>query len=550
MSIKTRITALTLSGVMALSLFGCGTNANANANASTNTAASTAETTDSAAEATSTTSNGGLVVAAANLGNTLNPWDQTDGTTSAFQYALYDRLVQYATTTDSDGREVADTENLVGSIAESWETSDDSLTWTFHINPNATFANGDKVTSEDVIWSFENARDNANSSFFFTLTNISDMQATDDSTVVFTLSQRCNMFLRLLEIYTFCIVNKSEAEAGIAEDPNYLTTHACGSGPYELTSYDTTSAVVLTSRGDDYWGENKAQNDSVTYKLVQEASDRQLLLQKGDVDVALDLEDKNISEVSQMDGVSVEQFASNKHLFFCLNANVEPFNDVRVRQAIAYAIPYDSLVNDVMYGNATVTTSMLPDNVSGHISDDKTHYETNIEKAKELLAEAGYPDGFKCTMTLGNGFTDWEETAVTIQAALKEIGIEMEINEIDRSAFLTDAAGKELQCFLNRFNPFIGDPGYLVNCLYTKDSSYNYFNYNNSEFDALYTKAEAEETEEARLEDYKEMQYIFAEDCPVVELYQYGFAYCARDNVSGFVYYPDLTLRFASMSKN
>ena len=93
MSIKTRITALTLSGVMALSLFGCGTNANANANASTNTAASTAETTDSAAEATSTTSNGGLVVAAANLGNTLNPWDQTDGT--AAEIRLNAQFVQY-----------------------------------------------------------------------------------------------------------------------------------------------------------------------------------------------------------------------------------------------------------------------------------------------------------------------------------------------------------------------------------------------------------------------------------------------------------------------
>ena len=542
MRLTNRIAAAVLSGAMVLSMAGCAANANANSSSAASDAA------ESSAVSTAAVSND-IVVASASLGSTLNPWDQTDGTTSAFQYALYDRLVQYATKTDENGNEVADTEKLVGSIAESWETSEDGLTWTFHIDPNATFANGDKVTAEDVIWSFENARDNANSSFFFTLTQISDMQAPDDSTVVFTLSQRCNMFLRLLEIYTFCIVDKSEAEAGIATDPNFLTTHACGSGPYELTSYDTTNAVVLTSRGDNYWGANKAKNNSVTYKLVQEASDRQLLLQKGDVDIALDLEDKNISKVSEMEGVSVLQFASNKHLFFCLNNNVAPFDDVRVRQAIAYAIPYDSLVNDVMYGNAAVTTSMLPDNVNGHISDDKTHYTTDLEKAKELLADAGYPDGFSCTMTLGNGFTDWEESAVTIQAALKQIGIDMEINEIDRSAFLTDAATGNLQCFFNRFNPFVGDPGYLVNCMYTSSSSYNYFNYNNAEFDALYTKAEAEDTEEARLEDYKQLQYIFAEDCPVVELYQYGFAYCARDNVNGFVFYPDLTLRFASISK-
>lgn len=258
MRMNKRLTSIALAGAMVLSMVGCAANANGNANANADTSA-TSETTATSEAAPAAATGNDLVVAASNLGSTLNPWDQTDITTSAFQYALYDRLVQYATTTDENGNEVADTENLVGSIAESWENSDDGLTWTFHIDPNAVFANGDKVTAEDVIWSFENARDNANSSFFFTLTDISDMQATDDSTIVFTLSQRCNMFLRLLEIYTFSIVDKSEAEAGIASDPNFLTTNACGSGPYELTSYDTTSAVVLTSRGDNYWGARKGQ---------------------------------------------------------------------------------------------------------------------------------------------------------------------------------------------------------------------------------------------------------------------------------------------------
>ena len=545
MKTSKRIMALILALMMSLSLAACGgNNANANANANVGNSGTTTE-----AQGDSTAVSNDIVVASASLGSTLNPWDQTDGTTSAFQYAAYDRLVKYATTTDENGNEIADTDNVVGNLAESWETSEDGLTWTFHMDPDAYFTNGDKVTSGDVVWSFENCRDNANSSFFFTLTNIIDMQAPDDDTVVFTLSQRSNMLLRLLEIYSFCIVNQSEAEEGIASDPEYLTTHTCGSGPYTIETYDTTSEVVLKARS-DYWGEDKAQNNSVTWKLVQEASDRQLLLQNGDIDVALDLEDKNISTVAEMAGVTVEQFASNKHLFLCLNNNVAPFDNVKVREAIAYAIPYDDLVNEVMYGNAVRTTSMLPDNVSGHIAEEgKTYVNQDLEKAKALLAEAGYPDGFTCEMTLGNGFTDWEESAVTIQYALSQIGIDMKINEIDRAAFLSEAAEGKLQIFLNRFNPFIGDPGYLVNCQYTSSSSYNYFNYNNAEFDALYVKAEAADTEAERLECYKEMQYIFGAENPVVEMYQYGWAYCGRDNVSGFVFYPDLTLRFASLSK-
>ncbi len=530
-----QITALILCVAMTLAMSACAGNAN-----STSTPSSSA--------APSAPAKTGVVVAAASLGNTLNPWDQTDATTSAFEYSVYDRLVKYASTTDKNGHLVADTSKLEGNLAKSWETSEDGLVWTFHLNPAATFTSGNKVTSADVIWSFEHCRDNANSSFFFTLTNITDMKAPDDQTVVLTLSQRCNMFLRLLEIYSFCIVDKAAAEKGIAGNPDFLTTNACGSGPYEITSYDTTKSVVLASRGDAYWGDEKAKNSSVTYELVPEASNRQMLLENGDVDIALDLDEKNIATVSAEKGITVIQNASNKHLFLCMNNNVAPFDNVKVRQAVACLIPYDDLVNEIMSGNAVRTTSMLPDNVSGHISDDKTCYQTNVEKAKELLTEAGYPNGFDCTMTLGNGFTDWEESAVAIQAALKQVNINMTINEMDRAAFLSEAAKRNLQIFINRFNPFIGDPGYLVNCMYTQSSSYNYFNYHNDKFDELYKKAEAAATEEERLSIYKEMQYIFAEDCPVAEMYQYSFSYCGRDNVSGFVYYPDGTLRFQYLS--
>ena len=377
-----RLAAFLLCGSMVLALGACAENANTNPG--------TDPSTNPSASDPSASSGNNIVVAAASLGSTLNPWDQTDGTTSAFQYAAYDRLVQYKTTTDANGNAVADTANLEGVIAESWETSEDQLTWTFHIDPDATFANGDKVLAEDVIWSYEHARDGANSSFLFGLTNIIDMQAPDDATVVFTLSQKSHMFLRLLETYPFCIVNKDEAEAGMAEDPDYLTTHTAGSGPYEITTYDITNSVVLTAR-DDYWGADKPANDSVTWQMVQEPSNRQLLLENGDVDVALNLDDKNINTVAEMDGIQVVKNASNMHLYLAMNLNIEPFDNVLVRQAIAYAIPYDTLVNDVMFGNATRTTSMLPDNVSGHISDDKTCYQTDIEKAKELLAEAGYP---------------------------------------------------------------------------------------------------------------------------------------------------------------
>ncbi len=489
-------------------------------------------------------------MAAQSLGSTVNPWDQVDGTTSAIQYGVYDRLVRYTVTKDENGNDVADINNLEGCLAESWEVSDDQLVWTFHLNPKAKFANGDKVTSEDVIWSYENCRDNPNSSFFFGLTNITEMEAPDEETVVLKLSQRCNIFLRMLEIYDFCIVNKSEAEAAIANDPEYLTTHACGSGPYSLVTFDTTSEIVLEKR-DDYWDEaNMAKNDKVTWKLVQEASERQMLLEKGDVDIALDVDDKEIEGMAKNADLTVLQFASNRHLFLCMNMNDEYFGNPLVRKAVAYALSYDDLVDEVMYGTAIRTTSMLPDNVAGHIAiEGETYVNQDIDKAKELMAEAGYPDGFSCTMTLGDGFRDWEDDAVVIQADLAKIGIKMDINEIARAEFLTKAADKNLQIFINRFNPFIGDPGYLVNNCFASGASFNYFNYNNAEFDDLYAKGEAAETQEERLSYYETMQKMFFEDMPVVEMYQYGFAFCARNNISGHIYFPDGTLRYVYLEK-
>lgn len=552
-----KIIALLLAAMMVFSLAACGGNANANANANATTAPAPAST-EAAAAATEATeaaapANNDIVVAAASLGSTLNPWDQTDATTAAFQYGLYDRLVKYGFTTDENGNTVADTSKMVGNLAESWETSEDGNTWTFHLNPNATYANGDKVTASDVKWSYEKCSTNANSSFFFGLTHIEEVEVVDDETVVMHLSSPSTMFLRLLEIYSFCIVNQAQAEAeaaaaGVDVDA-YLTTNACGSGPYTLDTYDTTSQVKVVKRA-DYWNDDCAQNDSITYILQAEATERQLLLENGDVDIALDIQDRNVADLANNEALQVRQFASNKHLFMSMNMNDEYFSNPLVRKAVAYAIPYDTLVDDIMYGNAVRSTSYMPDNVSGHIAEEGvTYVNTDLDKAKELLAEAGYPNGFDCTMTLGDGFTDWEESAVTIQASLAQIGINMTINKIARAEFLQQAAGKGLQLFLNRFNPFIGDPGYLTNCVWASGADFNYNNYNNPEFDALHEKGEVSLDAAERLGYYEEAQRIYGEDCPAVQLYQYGFAFCAQKGINGYAYYPDGALHYYTLSK-
>ena len=534
-----RLLALLLSLVMVLALLGaCGNNANANKENSPSKGTESVGGT----EEHKTGTDGDIIVAASTLGNTLDPVDTTDTISSAFVYATYDRLVQYNTKT-VDGKEEADITSFKPGIAKSWTESDDKLTWTFQLDENAKFANGEPVTAEDVKYTFERCKARPNGEFVYSLTNIETIETPDEHTVIFHLSKHCNIFLQLVEMYPFGITDKSQVDE---HGDDWLTANTAGSGPYEITKYENATEVVLTRRT-DYWGEAPA-NNSIIYKKVAEVSNRQLMLEKGDVDMALDLAEKDLDALSQKEGIVVQTNPSVKIVYLAMNCNVAPFDNKLVRQAMAYAMPYESMVNDVMYGRANrMSSSYIPAIMTGHA--DGYAYEQDMEKAKALLTEAGYPDGFTFDLTLGSGFQDWEDDAVLIQAALKEIGVTMNIKKVERAQFLDMIQEKNVAAFITRFISFVNDPGYISGMLLNSTGDFNYYNYSSKEFDELFEKAQDTLDENEMLDYYKQMQELIKEDAPITGFYEYGFTMCFSDQVSGYVFYPDLTLRFNTLQK-
>ncbi|MNC32704.1 Heme-binding protein A precursor [compost metagenome] len=270
-----------------------------------------------------------------------------------------------------------------------------------------------------------------------------------------------------------------------------------------------------------------------------------LLLDKGDVDMAIEIPPKDVDSLKSNSNLTVASNASNRILYFAMNNKVKPFDNEKVRQAINYAIPYDELLTGVMYGQAKQMKSSVASNTPG-FSDAGYVYEHNLDKAKELLKEAGYEKGFTFDFTLGSGFDDWEDDAVLIQAELAKIGVTM--NKLARAQFLEQQKTKNLTAYISKWTSFVNDPGYHLGFLMYGKGSSNYNNYQNAEVDKLWEQANTETDAAKRAELYKQAQEIITTEAPWAYLYEYNRIVGMSNKISGYAFYPDEVIRFYPLS--
>lgn len=527
----TRSVAVALALSVSLALGACGTNAN---NASSSSGATQSGASGSGKDT--------LVAAYSEGGTTLSPMEASDVTSDTFVLAAYDQLITYDRV-EKDGKWVSDTSTLKPMLAESWEPNADASSYTFHLRKDVKFQNGDDLTSDDVVKTFAMIKASSNASFLYDMAGISDVRATDDHTVQIDLTGPNHLFEQIIAMYSFSIVNVDQVQAN--GGASWLDTNTAGSGPYTVDSWEPASEAVLT-RNDSYWGEAPALRQ-VNLKFISEASNRVQLLQNGELDLATEIPPKNVEGLEGAEGVVVDSRKSNKILYFAMNNAIAPFDNVKVRQAVAYAIPYDKLINDVMLGQASPMTSSVASNTPGH-NDAGAITAQDLDKAKQLLTEAGYADGFTFDFTLGSGFDDWKDDAVLIQSALAQIGVTMNITEMARSEFLDALATKQVQSYISRWTSFVNDPGYHLGQLLTTDGSSNYANYSNATVDSLWEQAATETDENARNDLYGKAQEIINSESPWAYLYEYNIVLGMGDGVQGYTSYPDGIVRFFQMS--
>jgi peptide/nickel transport system substrate-binding protein len=469
----------------------------------------------------------------------------------------HDTLVDYGPKTDDKGNPVRDITNVVPNLAESFQEKD-GKEFTFKLQQNAKFNNGDPVTAQAVKDSFVRVLGIPSlASFLLTdvafVTSGDQIEVVDDYTVKFTLPQPNPIFLKVLQEMNMVIVNVAEikAKGGATEEEQqkWASANPTGSGPYILEKYDAGVELVLAANP-NYWGKAPYYK-KVVYKIVPDVQNRLLLLRSGDVDMVYEPPLKDFETLKADPNLQVYATPTFGTLFWWLAAKTEPWNKLELRQAIAYAIPYDTIVKDVTYGYAIPATSWIPVGLEGHINASPYTYDP--EKSKELLATAGFPDGKglpPITFYSKQGVPEEEQVAVYIQAELAKIGIQMDIQPVALAAHSEKLASHEPGLFaFNFWIPYVPDPIYSEywNFKSADSGCCNYGSYSNPQVDELITKGLTELDTTVRNGEVEEVQKLVAGDTPSIPIYHPSWNLAMLKGVLGYSYYPDTLLRFAQM---
>ena len=418
---------------------------------------------------------------------------------------------------------------VVGDLAESWEfTSDTSVT--FKLRHGVKFHNGDEMKASDVVYSIERAQKSAKVKTF--TANIASVTADDDYTVTIKTSIPYAPLMSNLCHTANSIVSQKAAEAA----GDKFSASPIGTGPFKFVKWDSGDKVVLEKNADYFAGTVKPT--SLTFKLMSEGSARTIALETGEVDLNLTVAASDAKRISEEDSVKLVTSMSPKIEYVSMNQKEKPFDNALVRQAINYAIDRKSLNTVASAGYGEVTDSVMNKQINGY-TDDVAHYDYNPEKAKELLGQAGYKNGFETTILVSGDTRNTE--AQLIQANLADVGIKVTIDTAESTAMLEQINNGDYKMFIMSYNNTTGDPDTSLYMLFNSKvpaSSGNRSFTNIPEVDQKLEAARVETNADARMKIYAELQKTLTEQAVWVPLYCVPNLVGIRSGLSGYTPHP------------
>lgn len=458
-----------------------------------------------------------LIVAIPDAPSYMDPQVQASIATFRVTTQMFDRLVSL----DNDM-------NLVPGLAESWDVVDDKTT-VFHLRQGVKFHNGEEMTSEDVKYSLE--RCIASSGVNYNYLIIDSITCDDDYTVTITTKEPFNALLPRLTLDAASIICKSADTS--AEEFN---RHPVGAGPYKFVSWELGGDVVLEAFEDYYKGAPAVK--TLIFRTIPEALNRTIGLETGEVDLAYDLGITDLESLAGNDKVTTLTTPSNTVWYLGMNVQKAPLDNVKVRQAIAYALNPQDYIDIVFSGEATLAhNTMLPSGVEGFAPDTVT-YDYNVETAKSLLAEAGYPDGFATTLWCADSQV-MRDSAVVIQEQLRQIGIDAEVKTMEQGQYYSETGKGAHDLFILSKTSI--DPDSMLRAMYHTEAfglSGNRSFWATPETDEMMDKASTTTDKAESLELYKQIQTIVAENVPLVPIAVEHLNAGMQSNVKGFGLYP------------
>ena len=419
-----------------------------------------------------------------------------------------------------------ETNEVVPQIAESWEQTDDQ-TYVFKIREGIKFHDGSDLTAEDVKFSLDRARNSAAVSYIVNF--IEEVTVDDDHTVTVKTTAPYAPTLRNLAIPFAAIVPKAVVEA----DENAFIQNPVGSGPYKFVEWNHGDHVTLKAFDDYYAG--KPETENLIMKVIPETSQRTIALETGEVDLAYDLAVNDIPKVNSDDKLTVYEIPSLTCWYVSMNMNKKPFDNPKVREAMSMAIDRQTIIDTINAGSGQTADAIIAPAVFGYYSTGVKEY--NPTKAKELLAEAGYPNGFSTTLWV-NDNQSRIEMCQAMQAMLLEVGVQCNLEVLEFGSFIsrTTAGDHDLAYF--GWTTSSGDADYSY---YSLEHSTQQGAAGNRSFladpdvDKLIEEARSNTNEEERKELYKELAIKLDEINNNIPVYYSSINVGANKKVEGFV---------------
>lgn len=461
---------------------------------------------------------------AQDLDDSLDPHQTVAAGTREVLFNIFEGLVK----PNSDGE-------MIPAVAEKYTLSEDGTTYTFTLREGVKFHNGQTVTAEDVVYSINRCAavpEGQEKPLVAAFSAVKSVEALDEKTVAVTIAQRDLEFISYM------------TAAIIPADYENQDTAPVGTGPFRFVSRTPQQDFVM-ERFEDYWGA-PAWLDKVTYKICENADALVMNLNGGSIDLCAHLTSAQASQLNQ--SFQVLEGTMNLVQAIYLNNQAKPFDNQLVRQALCYAIDRQGIMDMVADGHGTaVGSSIYPAFTKYFLPELVDKYPHDVAKAKELLAQAGYPDGFDMTISVPNNYQPHMDTAEVVAEQLREAGINVTIQPVEWSTWLdtiyngrqfqatvvgVDAANMTARAMLERF---------------TSDYGKNFINYNNPAYDALFQQAINAQDEAGQTDLYKQMETMLADTAANVYIQDLCDLVAMRQDLGGLKFYPIYVLDLSTV---
>ena len=473
-------------------------------------------------------------------------------------WICYDRLMTFGRKTLPNGAVTYDYTKLEPELAESWQLSSDGMSVLFKLRKDAKFHDGTPVTARDVKWSLDRAVTVGGFPTF--QMKAGSLEKPEQFVVVDNHSFRVDFLrkdkLTLMDlavpvpgIFNSELVRKHATE----KDPwalDWTKSNVAGGGAYKVESWKPGQEIIY-ARNDDWKSGPLPKMRRVIQREIPSAGNRRALLEKGDIDITYEMPPKDFLEMSQGGKINVITTPIENSLWYVgMNVAKPPFNNVKVRQAVAYAMPYEKIMDSAMYKRATKMWGDADNKATGLAWPQATGYSYNLAKAKQLMKEAGV-SGFETTLSFDlGGATIGEPACVLIQEALAQIGIKVAINKVPGANWRAALLKKDMPLILNRFGGWLNYPEYFFFwCYHGQNAVFNTMSYQNAEMDKLIDSARFQTDAKKYQGEVHGFVNLAFEEVPRIPLTQPNMDVAMQKSIKGYRYWFHLQPDYRNLEK-